>query len=81
MGAYSVQLKYMLGAPGSPTVSMPMFFGFLGVTAVLLGIPIFVSVVFLQVTGWCVCVGGCEGVQRLMQQTPQRKDTQPDTGR
>lgn len=52
MGAYSVQLKYMLGAPGSPTVSMPMFFGFLGVTAVLLGIPIFVSVVFLQVTGW-----------------------------
>jgi len=52
MGAYSVQLKQMLGKAGAPTVSMPMFFGFLGVSAVLLGLPIFVGVVFLGVNGW-----------------------------
>lgn len=52
MGAYSVQLKHMLGSRGSLSVSMPMFFGFLGVTAALLGLPIFAAVVVLGVKGW-----------------------------
>lgn len=52
MGGYSVQLKHMLGARDSPSISMPMFFGFLGVAAALLGIPIFIGVVLLRVTGW-----------------------------
>lgn len=52
MGAYSVQLKHMLGASGSLSVSMPMFFGFLGVMAVLLGLPLFVAVIMLGVKGW-----------------------------
>ena len=59
MGAYSVQLKHMLGARGSPSVSMPMFFGFLGVTAALLGLPIFIAVILLGVKGW---VGVCSMV-------------------
>jgi drug/metabolite transporter (DMT)-like permease len=52
MGAYSVQLKHMLGGPQSKNISMPMFFGFLGVTAVVISIPIFLAVVLLHVTGW-----------------------------
>jgi len=52
MGAYSVQLKHMLGARGSLSVSMPMFFGFLGVMAALLGLPLFVAAIMLGVKGW-----------------------------
>jgi len=61
MGAYSVQLKHMLGREGestqqgarkAPSVAMPMFFGFLGVSAMVLGVPIFILVVCLGVQGW-----------------------------
>jgi len=63
MGAYSVQLKHMLGREGestqqgarkAPSVAMPMFFGFLGVSAMVLGVPIFILVVCLGVQGWYV---------------------------
>ena len=61
MGGYSVQLKCMLGGEGEggggrgggvPNVSMPMFFGFLGVTAALLGLPLFVAAIVLGFRGW-----------------------------
>ncbi len=61
MGGYSVQLKCMLGAEGgggggrgrrAPNVSMPMFFGFLGVTAALLGLPLFVAAIVMGFPGW-----------------------------
>jgi solute carrier family 35 protein F5 len=55
MAAYSVQLKRMLPSQqdeASAQVSMPMLFGFLGLTAGVICLPLFLGAVALHCKGW-----------------------------
>ena len=53
MAGYSVQLKAMLPPPSAmEQVSMPMFFGFLGVTVALMCVPLFLTAIALHSEGW-----------------------------